>query len=154
MILLNLYKIAILIIFSAITYVYTKSANHNYDSLDDFLTDTINRGLAAQSLKLKLSEDLEFANLISNLLPSMKQQQQHLLEQDQNENIIVNKKRFYRWPNAATRTRVKLLAQHPASSNNDDISNLAASSQAEYYRRKQLEKNMIEKNRMYQYFHG
>ena len=81
-------------------------------------------------------------------------QQQHLLEQDQNENIIVNKKRFYRWPNAATRTRVKLLAQHPASSNNDDISNLAASSQAEYYRRKQLEKNMIEKNRMYQYFHG
>jgi hypothetical protein len=129
--------IGILIISSiAINFTHCDSLNE----LSDYLTQLIDRGLVAQALKQELDNDLkETGNklLLSNGL--------FQLDKDDTNINSIKPKRFYRWPSAATRTRVKLLNNQPQQ--NDAKNN-------DYFRRKELEKNMIEKNRMYQYFHG
>ena len=170
MLLLNSLKLSVLVSLYVMTCVFAKATIHQeietIDELADFLTQVIDLGDTAKSLKSELSQQTEAAedeeenSFLSSLLPESRRTRSNNLKK-----IVVNKKRFYRWPNAATRTRVKLLSQQPmltnsnynSNNNNNDAASSPASgsaSLAEYYRRKQLEKNMIEKNRMYQYFHG
>ena len=105
--------------------IYTALSSDSIKEISDYLTEAIDTGIAAQLLKerLKLAQE-ENQNQLSKEIKHTKP------------------KRFYRWPNAATRTRVRLLNNLPSQDLDD------------HYRRKELEKNMIEKNRMYQYFHG
>ena len=113
----------LIFIITSLTIKYTQGDSSN--ELSNYLTQVIERGVVAQALKQELEKE--------NVLLSSRQDKEH-----------IKPKRFYRWPSAATRTRVKLLNNYL----NNDASN------ANYYRRKELEKNMVEKNRMYQYFHG
>jgi len=118
-------------IISSIAINFTQCESLN--ELSDYLTQLIDRGLVAQALKQELDNNLKETNGLIQL------------DKDDTNTNNIKPKRFYRWPSAATRTRVKLLNNQPH--HNDAKSN-------DYYRRKELEKNMIEKNRMYQYFHG
>ena len=109
---------------------YSTESSSSLKEFSDYLSQVIDRGLTAQSLKDQLDKEIDYEN--------------DLQLDTNNEREKAKHKRFYRWPSAATRTRVKLLSHHP----NQDV-NLA-----DHYRRKELEKDMMEKNKMYQYFHG
>lgn len=126
---------AVILLISSFTINYTQG--DSIKGLSDYLTKLIDRGIVAQALKQELKHELEESD--NKLLKSNK-----LLESNKEDNVQIKPKRFSRWPNAATRTRVKLLNNHL----HNDAPNL------NYHRRKELEKNMLEKNRMYQYFHG